>query len=110
MAALTTSVSDTSQVQRLPEKDRTALARAVAPTLPAEVKEEVFGGGPNPWATDFIWIMLVTAVALVLIGAAGAMIWVFIQTGRLDPGAMLTVFTTVMGFVAGLLIKSPTTG
>jgi len=111
MAVLSESVTDTSDVQNLPERDRAALAWAAAPTLPTEQQQELAAelGQPDQRVTNFIWGVLVVAVALVLVGSVGAMIWVFTRTGQLDPGAMLTVFTTVMGFVAGLLIKSPVT-
>ena len=92
MAKLSQPIATTSEALDLSLKDRDALAQAL---------------WPEQRITNFIWATLVVAVAIVLVGSAGGMIWIFIQKGELNPGAMLTVFTTVMGFVAGLLIKSP---
>ncbi len=86
------ALSEMSDARNLRQERREALARQI--------------GLPDTKVTNFIWITVVAAVTLVLVGSAGAMMVVFATTGKSDPGAMLTVFTTVMGFVAGLLIKS----
>ncbi len=109
MAKLDTALSETSDVRNLPQEQRRALALDAANALPADEKAAVAReiSLPDAQVTNVIWVILVAAVALVLVGSAFSMAWVYIQTGKLDAGAMLTVFTTVMGFVAGLLIKSP---
>lgn len=99
-----------TEVLGLSQAERKEVAVAAAQGLPAAYKEAVVSEAdlqPDQWVINFIWGALVVAVAITLIASAGAMTWVFIQTGRLDPGAMLTVFTTVMGFIGGLLVKSP---
>ena len=72
----------------------------------ATVAKEL-GLAPDQGTANVIMVVIVVAIALVLVCSTGAMVWVFVQTGKLDPGAMLTVFTTVMGFVGGMLIKRP---
>jgi hypothetical protein len=109
MANINLALSDTLDARNLPQEQRNALAQDAANALLAEGKEALARqiGLPDTKVTNFIWITVVVAVALVLVGSAGAMMMVFATTGKSDPGAMLTVFTTVMGFVAGLLVRSP---
>ena len=70
-------------------------------------------GTPTPKATDKIWLLIVGSFAVVMIGAAAVLgIGVFSQV--IDASkqitksdTILTVFTTVVGFLAGLLAPSP---
>ncbi len=70
-------------------------------------------GAPTPKATDKIWLLIVGSFAVVMIGAAAVLgIGVFSQV--IDSSkqitksdTILTVFTTVVGFLAGLLAPSP---
>ena len=70
-------------------------------------------GTPTPKATDKIWLLIVGSFAVVMIGAAAVLgIGVFSQV--IDSSkqitksdTILTVFTTVVGFLAGLLAPSP---
>ena len=68
---------------------------------------------PTGWVSSAIWLIIVVAFALVMVGAAyvlGAGV-----TSKLDAGAtyatksdtVITVFTTVVAFLAGLLSPSP---
>jgi hypothetical protein len=68
---------------------------------------------PTAWANNVIWLIIVIAFAAVMVGAAyvlGAGI-----TSKLEQGAtyatrsdtVVTVFTTVVAFLAGLLSPSP---
>ena len=68
---------------------------------------------PTPRANDTIWLVVVVSFAVVMVGAVVVLgIGVFsnmadgkTQITRSDT--MLTVFTTVVGFLAGLLAPSP---
>ena len=68
---------------------------------------------PTPPANDRIWLLIVGAFALVMVGSAAVLgIGVFSQvldaTKQITKSdTMLTVFTTVVGFLAGLLAPSP---
>jgi len=68
---------------------------------------------PTPPANDTLWLIIVGAFALVLVGSACVL--GFTVTTELKPGAsyvtksetIVTVFTTVVAFLAGLLSPSP---
>ena len=68
---------------------------------------------PQPKTNDLIWLIIVLSFAIVLVGAAGALgMGVFFTTDKASakitqPETMLTIFTTVVGFLAGLLSPSP---
>ena len=63
---------------------------------------------PDQAITDKIWIIVITAFAVVLVGsfltlAAG----IILQIASSNLQVILTVFTTVTGFLAGLFTTSP---
>jgi hypothetical protein len=68
---------------------------------------------PSPPANDRIWLLIVGAFALVMIGSAAVLgAGVFSQVVDASKqitksDTILTVFTTVVGFLAGLLAPSP---
>ena len=68
---------------------------------------------PTPPANDRIWLLIVGAFALVMVGSAAVLgIGVFGEvpdaTKQITKSdTILTVFTTVVGFLAGLLAPSP---
>lgn len=68
---------------------------------------------PTPPANDRIWLLIVGAFALVMVGSAAVLgFGVFSQvldvTKQITKSdTILTVFTTVVGFLAGLLAPSP---
>jgi hypothetical protein len=107
MAELTTRVENMEDVQNLPEQEKKSLAATALDHLSTQDRKEVvqrFGvSGPAQEAADRIWRIIVTAFAIVLVGSFLAL--APIATGTDD--AMLTVFTTAAGFLAGLLSPSP---
>lgn len=68
---------------------------------------------PDTPTTNWIWLIVVTAFALVMVGAALVLgLGVFEQVAKdtaqiTKSDTILTVFTTVVGFLAGLLSPSP---
>jgi hypothetical protein len=90
-------------VSELSEDERIEIAKGLRPVLPL----------PSDPMKDRIWLIIVSAFAFVMIGSATVLgIGVFIgvsdaakQLTRADT--ILTVFTTVVGFLAGLLSPSP---
>lgn len=63
---------------------------------------------PGQRVTNVIWIMVVTAFALVLLGSTGSLFFSVLASSKtMGLQVLLTVFTTVVGFLAGLLSLSP---
>src|SRR5262245_65801285 len=91
-------------IQGRPQKEREEIAENVAAAA---------NGGlppPNPETRDKLWKIVVTAFAIVLVGGFITLaIGVFapIQEKGVKPELILTTFTTVVGFLAGLFTPSP---
>ena len=89
-----------------PEKTLNALAKDATESLP-RLKE------PTAKTNDAIWIIIICSFALVMLGAAyvlGSTVTTEIKTGvsYVTKGeTILTVFSTVVAFLAGLLSPSP---
>jgi hypothetical protein len=84
----------------LPPRAREALHRAVAARFP----------DPSQDVSNSLWKVIIWAFVLIMGGAAlllGVGIFVPPATGGTKPETLLTVFTTVTGFLAGLLSPSP---
>lgn len=65
--------------------------------------------GPSGRVRDVIWIIVISGFALVLVGAFITLaIGVF--TKDIKPELILTMFTSVIGFLAGLFAPSPVSG
>ena len=98
--------------QLSPEERKAAAADLLRSFSLAERKEVVqaAGLGPARQATaNFIWITVVTCFALVFIASAASLLYevVFLQKTMESLLVVLTVFTAVVGFLAGLLAPSP---
>ncbi|KAB2920126.1 MAG: hypothetical protein F9K29_02860 [Hyphomicrobiaceae bacterium] len=93
-------------IDDLPETEKAVVARSLGPIL----------GPPKAQTRDRIWLIVISAFALVLVGSAAVLgIGVFStatdatkQITKSDT--ILTVFTTVVGFLSGLLAPSPLGG
>lgn len=106
-----TALSDPNIINALklqPEETLKGLAKGVTDSLPRPALTE-----PDRFTNNSIWLIVVIAFALVMLGSAYVL-----GTGvnvKLEDGAtyvtkgetMLTVFTTVVAFLAGLLSPSP---
>ena len=92
-----------SAVSELSENEKVAVAKGLRPVLPL----------PSDPMKDRIWLIIVGSFAFVMVGAAVVLgVGVFVgptdatkQLTRADT--ILTVFMTVVGFLAGLLSPSP---
>ena len=98
--------------QLSPQERKAAAADLLRSFSLAERKEVVqaAGLGPAKQATaNFIWITVVTCFALVFIASAASLLYevVFLQKTMESLLVVLTVFTAVVGFLAGLLAPSP---
>lgn len=92
-----------SAVSELSENEKVEVAKGLRPVLPL----------PSDPMKDRIWLIIVGSFAFVMVGAAVVLgVGVFVgstdatkQLTRADT--ILTVFMTVVGFLAGLLSPSP---
>lgn len=91
----------TTAIKSLTNEERAQLATQVAGTL----------GPPSDHTRDYLWLIVVIAFAIVLVGAFLTLaIGVFINaSGKVKPELILTMFTSVVGFLAGLFVPSPMT-
>ena len=96
-----------SDVQSLSSPAKKQLLIETAASLTPEEKQEVSRALslPTQGITDWLWLIIVLAFAIVLVGAFLALARVIGVDVDIDK--MLTVFTTVSAFLAGLLVPSP---
>lgn len=95
-------------LKQQPEQTLKGLAKDATDSLPRASLTE-----PDRFTNNAIWLIVVIAFALVMLGSA-YVLGVGVNT-KLEAGAtyvtkgetMLTVFTTVVAFLAGLLSPSP---
>ena len=67
-------------------------------------------GPPDPETRDKLWTIVVTAFAIVLVGGFVALalgVFLPIRENGVKPELILTTFTSVVGFLAGLFTPSP---
>lgn len=66
-------------------------------------------GGPSEQIRDKLWMTVIVAFAFVLAGTFTTLaLGVFIKAeGKVTPELILTMFTSVVGFLAGLFVPSP---
>ncbi len=65
---------------------------------------------PSPTTTEKLWIIVVVAFAAVLVGAAGALVAFVFLHSEAKPDIILSLFTSAVGFLAGLFVPSPVEG
>jgi hypothetical protein len=102
------------EIQSLPLAERKELLVQQAGALPTkertEVVREVKGFEPSPRVRDRLWTIVIMAFAIVLVGAFATLaISVFLApvANGTSGQVILTVFTTVVGFLAGLFTTNP---
>ncbi len=66
-------------------------------------------GGPSEHTRDVLWKIVVVSFAFILAGAFLTLaLGVFFEAkGKVNPELILTMFTSVIGFLAGLFVPSP---
>jgi hypothetical protein len=68
---------------------------------------------PSPATNDWLWRVLVGSFSLVFVVSGGALVWGMFASASATAGnlvkvdTVLLVFTTVLGYLAGLLSPSP---
>jgi hypothetical protein len=96
--------------------ERTDLLLGLYKDLPKKQQEEFAQavlGPPSDGTRDLIWVIIVGAFALVLLCSAAVLFWAaFAETkagatyfGKIET--VVTVFTSVLAFLSGLLAPSP---
>lgn len=102
-----------SGVESLPAQERKAVAIQAASNLSVEDKQDVVEallGKPDQPTTNTIWVIVVSAFVVVFVGAFLSIAYLYISNStNVDRGGdkLLTIFTTVTAFLAGLLAPSP---
>jgi hypothetical protein len=86
----------------------------VRATAVAQFNETASGGPgldrPSRQAGDMLWLVVVTAFAVILIGAfltLAAGVFITPAQNGVKPELILTTFTSAVGFLAGLFVPSP---
>jgi len=96
---------------QLNDTDKKEVAVAYMKQLgPSAQKEVVQQSGvlpdPDSASVNFIWRIIVIAFVIVLLAAAGGLLYnALVQTTTAQ--VLVTIFTTSVGFLAGLLAPSP---
>ena len=87
---------------KLPQK----LANGSVDRLADAANTPKIGGEPALWVTNYIWIMVISAFIIAFIFTIIS-IGFGVFRGTLNSDALITVFTTAVGFLAGVLTPSP---
>ena len=99
----------------LPPDQQAAVMRATIPQLPPSVINAVRTvAGPDQATSDFIWQAVVVTFCAIAFGAAATIALIALGAhlfgNGTSPQIMLTVFTSVVTFLAGLFTPSPVQG
>ena len=105
-----------SKLDELDPDNRKTVAVQALESLDTKDKKEAIRqasgvGSPDQSVTNFVWKMIVTSLAIVLVGSFLFLAFavVFLQKTSTDAGLqmLLEMFTLVVGFLVGLLAPSP---
>jgi uncharacterized membrane protein YbhN (UPF0104 family) len=88
-----------------PEENRQALSKRLAEAVTTAAPI----GSPSQGKRDIIWLIVVSAFAFVLCGTFLTLAFgvFFPVNGKVTPELILAMFTSVVGFLAGLFVPSP---
>ena len=98
---------------------RAKWAQLLRQAMPGSSEEQISAGAealgklvpdPDQTTANRIWLIVIWAVVIVMIGSVLVLsigVWLTPETGGTKPETILTVFTTVTAFLAGLLAESP---
>lgn len=92
------AISNAIQAQPLAERD--VITRQITNTAIS---------GPNDHTSNKLWVIVVIALSIVLVGSFATLATgVFLPaSGAVNPELILTMFTSVVGFLAGLFVPTP---
>jgi uncharacterized membrane protein YgcG len=106
-------------VRALPQTDQTdrkEAVRAALEGLPPADRTDVMGAfltQPRPRTADWIWLIVVCAFVVVLVGSfvtLAVSVFTPVAEGGTSGQTILAVFTSVVGFLAGRFTPSPAAG
>ena len=97
-----------AELSNLGALEKKQIAVALAGDLSPEDQKAVVRAlnGPTQDTTDKIWMIVVIGFVIVFVGAFSTMAYYYANKD-INLDKMLTVFTTVSAFLAGLLAPSP---
>jgi hypothetical protein len=90
-------------------------ARTAYETLTPEDKATFISGLPSPaaltgqpslWVINYVWIAIISAFVLIFLFSGGGL-GIAVFQGIKTPDLLVTVFSTSVGFLAGVLTPSP---
>jgi hypothetical protein len=102
-------------VRALPAAQRKEAVRAAMAELPPAEQAEVASAvlpRPGKETADRIWLIVICSFAAVLIGSFATLavsVFIPVPEGGTSGQTILAVFTSVVGFLAGLFMPSPVT-
>lgn len=101
-------------IQQLPAEKKKEAATELMRQLNASDQKEVVQqsiGAPGERTRDYLWLIIVSAFTIVLVGTFITLAIGVFQAPEKDaitkPELILTMFTSVVGFLAGLFAPSP---
>ncbi len=81
---------------------------SVTETVQTDLKTSGHLPAPDQIITDKIWLIVIIAFAVVLVGSFLTLaVSTFLSINPVNLQILLTIFTTVTGFLAGLFTTSP---
>jgi hypothetical protein len=102
--------------KRVPQQSKPEVAKAALAQLTDDQRREVVQGvlgPPSGKMRDRLWVIVISALVVVMLGAVLVLsINAFIVKGaqeqtRVSPEVMLSLFTSVFGFLAGVFVPTP---
>jgi hypothetical protein len=112
MPALQQTISSTEDVQSLNAADQKAVAIAALQEMSepdrAAVAQRTGIGSPGRRVTNTIWLIVIGTFCIVLLASFATLAYTVIRS--INGASLLTVFTTVTAFLAGLFSPSPADG
>jgi hypothetical protein len=102
--------------KNVPETDKPGVAKAAVDQLSEQQKKELVQsvlGTPSEGTRNTLWLIIIVALVVVMLSSVLVLaINVFInkqpgQESRVSPEMMLSLFTSVFGFLVGLFVPSP---
>jgi hypothetical protein len=111
-----TNTDAESLLERMPSSSlKVTLAKAagrLSPTEKTELSQRLNADLPSPdgRTPSVLWLLVVTSFCVVLVGAFATLavsMFLVPPAGGTKAEIVLTMFTTVVGFLAGLFVPSP---
>jgi hypothetical protein len=73
------------------------------------VKRRTIGDPTTPVA-DILWVIVVAVFGMIALGSAAAFVYLLVHSKiepSIKPELVLSIFTSAVGFLAGLFVPSP---